>query len=236
MYPMIVLAMSIVEMIGVIFFILPRMDDLFAAFDDPPATTKMILTFTEFIRDNTPVLLASIIGTFVMALVYFSTKRGKITRDKLLLKIPIMKDLTKKNILSTLARTLTVLLESGIPIQSAINITGESTSNVVYKDLIKKIEVSVKGGENIAESMARYPKYFPPTFVKMIQIGEQTGSLEDNLTYLYEFYAEEVEEMSNNLATLLEPLMLIFIGLMIGLLAIMIVTPIYQLTGQINEL
>jgi type IV pilus assembly protein PilC len=234
MYPLIVLGMAVVEMLGVIFFILPKMDELFKAFEDPPAATVFILNLTQFIRGNTFSLLGGIVGTLILFYLFSITTLGKKAKDLFSLNFPVIKTLTRKNILATLARTITILLESGIPISSALSITGASIDNYVYKDLMKKVEDLVKSGKNIADSMMIYKKYFPPTFVKMIEVGEQTGSLEENLTYLYEFYSEEVDEMSNNLATLLEPVMLIFIGIMIGLLAIMIITPIYQLTGSIN--
>ena len=234
MYPLIVLGMSMTEMVGVVFFILPKMDELFKAFEDPPATTLFILNFTKFIRTNTISLIAGLVAIIVFVMLVLRTKFGRELKDNLSLKFPIIKDLTQKNILATLARTIMVLLQSGIPIVSALTITANSTNNSLYKKMLLKIEESVRGGENITVSMSKYPKFFPSTFVKMIQVGEATGSLEDNLTYLYEFYAEEVDEMSNNLATLLEPIMLIFIGAMIGLLAVMIIAPIYQLTGTIN--
>jgi len=145
-----------------------------------------------------------------------------------------MKKLTQNNMLTQFSRTLGILLESGMPIQSALKITSETIENYKYQEALYDGYEGIKSGHNLSDTMSQYRKVFPGTFVKMIDVGEQTGSLEENLNYLYDFYAEEVAEMSNNLTTLLEPLLLVFIGVMIGLLALFIIMPIYQLTGSIR--
>lgn len=167
---------------------------------------------------------------------FFETKTGSDFKDKMMLKIPIIKELVLKNILATFSRTLGILLESGIPLADALKITATTTSNVVYSQIFENLRQEVQRGKNVADVLARYPHQFPPLYVKMISVGEKTATLEDNLLYLYDFYAEEVEEMTNNMSTIIEPLLLIFIGLMVAVLAISIVGPIYQLTGNINQL
>ena len=231
---MIIFSVTILEMIGVVYFILPKLESLFSSFKNISGFTLFVLQMAAFIRSNGVYLAAGIIILILGINRLLATDRGKRFKDRVALKIPVMKNLTRNNILTTFSRSLGILLESGIPIQAAMDITSNTIGNSVYGKILKEVQQNIKSGKNLAYSMHKYPQYFPPTYVKMIEVGESTGSLEENLNYLYDFYAEEVEEMSNNLTTLLEPIMLIFVGLMIGILALIIIGPIYQLTGSIR--
>jgi type IV pilus assembly protein PilC len=151
------------------------------------------------------------------------------------LGFPIVKKLTKSMILANFSRTLSILLESGIPISKALKISVKTVGNSLYADVLSDVQQKLVAGNTLAQSLKEHKKYFTDTFTKMIEVGEDTGTLEENLLYLHEFYAEEVDDMSKNLTTLLEPILLVFIGLMVGMLAIAIVGPIYQLTGQIGK-
>lgn len=234
-YPVIVFAITVIEMIGVLFFILPKLEDVFVSFEGIPPFTLFILNLSRFMRENIIFIIAGIVAVVVLFILFLRTKPGIIFKDNVMLKFPIIKELNKKHILTNFSRTLGILMGSGIPISSALEIAARTVENTIYTKILVEIHESVKAGNNLAASLTKYSTYFPPTYTKMIEIGEETGTLEENLNFLYDFYAEEVTDMSNNLATLLEPLLLVFIGAMIGLLAIMIIGPIYQLTGSINN-
>lgn len=234
MYPMIVVALTIVEMLGVIYFVLPKLESLFTSFKNIPEMTKFILDAAAFVRNNGAIILVVLIILFLILQRFLQTKPGKKLKDKVALMIPVFKDLNKSSMLSSFSRTLGILLASGIPLQRALDISLNTMSNSEYVKVLARVNEEVKEGKNLADSLEAFPKYFPITYTKMIEIGERTGTLEENLNYLYDFYTEDVLEMSNNLATLIEPILLIFIGGMIGGLALLIITPIYQLTGSIN--
>ena len=159
---------------------------------------------------------------------------GKKFSAWLAIHFPILKDLFKANILSSFSRTLSVLLGSGIPLEKAMEITASTTNNYIYAECFREICKKIGEGNDLSLSLSNYPDYFNKSFVKMIDIGEVSGSLEENLMYLHDFYAEEVDEMSENLVTLIQPLLLIFIGVLIGGLALLVLMPIYQLMGSIN--
>lgn len=234
-YPLIVLGMTSVEVLGVVYFLLPRLDTMFSAFGDLPEFTKIVLDAAKFIRDNTTAIVVGGAITLIFGGLFLrKTKIGKRIRDFFALNFPVFKNLNKNNILATFSQTFALLLENGIPITNALKISSETSDNTIYTEALDKINLSVQSGLSLAQSMAMYPKLFPVTYTKMVEIGEQTGSLSETLLYVHDFYAEEAMEISNNLATLLEPILLIFIGVMIGGLAIIIIGPIYQLMSTIN--
>ncbi len=234
-YPIIILFMTFIEFIGIIYFILPKLEALFSTFKNIPDFTKGILNLSAFIRENGVYLLIGGIIILIFINWALGTKPGKRFKDFVALRFPVFKKMNVADILSTFSRTLAILLESGIPLQKALVIAQATMLNSYYAHILGKVTEDVKAGKNLASSLAVYPKYFPESYRKMVEIGEETGNLEDNLTYLYDLYTEDLTEMSNNITTLIEPLLLIFIGVLIGGLALLIITPIYQLTGSINE-
>lgn len=233
-YPLIIFALTLIEMVGVIYLILPKLESVFKGFAEIPAFTKLILDGSNFVRDNGVALIVGLVVIFLIIRRFFGTKMGTRIKNRLALTIPVFKNLNQKIFISTFARTLGILLGSGVPLQKALSITQSTIGNIVFEQALTKVSEKVKNGVTLAGSLEEFPKLFPPSFVKMIETGESTGTLEENLQYLYDFYTEEVIDISNNLTTLLEPILLIFVGVMIGGLALLIITPIYQLTGSIN--
>lgn len=234
-YPLIVLGMTSFEILGVVYFLLPKLDSMFSAFGNIPEFTQIVLNVAAFIRDNTVMLLIVIIALGISGYYFTSkTKAGKKFKDILSLNFPVFKNLNKNNILATFSQTFSILLDNAIPINDALQIASETNDNTVYIEALEDIKNQMMNGQSLAQAMEKYPKLFPFTYVKMVEIGEETSSLAETLKYVNEFYAEEADEISNNLATLLEPILLIFIGVMIGGLAMIIIGPIYQLMSTLN--
>lgn len=234
MYPLIVFFITIAEMMGVLLFIMPTLEDLFKSFDNVPAMTKAVMALSSWMLANIVIVIIGTIGFVVVVWRVLKTKKGMQAMDVIKIRFPIIKNLNIYHILTNFSRTLGILLESGIPIVTALRITKDTIGNIEYAKLMNTVYEAVEAGGSLSESLAKYPQFFPGTYVKMIQVGEETGSLEENLMYLFDFYQGQVKDMSNNLASLLEPILLIFIGVMIAALAIMIILPIYQLTGSIT--
>jgi type IV pilus assembly protein PilC len=233
-YPFIVLGITMIELLGVVYFLLPKLDTMFAGFGDLPEFTMFVMNAAKFLREHTLEIVVILVVFIIFLGRFLKTKPGKRIKDTLSLNFPVIKKLTKNNTLATFSQTFSILLQNGIPIIKAIKIASETTDNSIYSKALEDVRNKMEGGMGLSESMTKYQNLFPMTYIKMIEIGEQTGSLPDTLTYIYEFYAEEAAEISNNLATLLEPILLVFIGVMIGGLAIIIIGPIYQLMGGIN--
>jgi type IV pilus assembly protein PilC len=233
-YPLVVLGITMVELLGVVYFLLPKLDTLFSTFGNLPDFTRFVMDSARFIRENTwQIFLVLVVFIFVF-LKFLKTKLGKKLKDNFSLRFPVIKRLNKNKILATFSQTFAILLQNGIPITAAIKIASETNDNYVYSIALNDVRTKMEAGTGLSEAMLKYSHLFPMTYIKMIEIGEQTGSLPDTLVYIYEFYAEEAAEISNNLATLLEPILLVFIGVMIGGLAIIIIGPIYQLMSTIN--
>jgi len=233
-YPIIIVLLTLAELLGMVYFILPKLESLFTAFEDIPRFTQIVLDIAAFLRSNMPAIIVVILIAILIVHYLLKTVIGKHFKDKLALKFPIIKELNKNIILSMLARTLRILLQSGIPLENAVLIAQSTIGNSVYESILSKVHTDIKSGRYLSDTLSVHMDNFSPTYVKLIEIGEQTGTLEENLEYLYDLYASEVQDMTNNLATIIEPLLLIFMGLIIGLLAIIIIGPIYQLTGSIN--
>lgn len=233
-YPIIVIGMVAVMFLAMIFVVFPKLKVMFEAFPNVPELTRKIMAGAEFIRTNWVPIFGGIAVLVIVFILFLRTKQGKKFTAWLAIHFPILKNLFKANILSSFSRTLSVLLGSGIPLEKAMEITASTTNNYLYAECFRDVCTKIGEGNDLSLSLSEYPDYFNKSFVKMIDIGEVSGSLEDNLMYLHDFYAEEVDEMSENLVTLIQPLLLIFIGVLIGGLALLVLMPIYQLMGSIN--
>jgi len=153
---------------------------------------------------------------------------------RIILRLPLARKLSQNVNLAYFARTLGTLIKSGVPIVEAFNITAKTLSNVVYQKQLKEAVLRIQRGEPIATYFKKKTRLFPPIFSRMISIGEKTGKLDESLFYLAEFYEKEVDETTKNLSTILEPVLLIIIGILIGFVAISIIMPIYEITHGLS--
>jgi type IV pilus assembly protein PilC len=233
-YPVIIIGLTIVEFVGMIFIILPKLEDLFSSFPNIPPFTMFVMNMANFIRTNWLPILGVLIFIGILIFIFLKTKTGKRFTSWLALNFPILKKLFISNILSSFSRTLSVLLMSGIPLSKSLEITVSTTGNYIYSKILKEVQANVQKGQNLSTSFAEHEDYFGKSFIKMVSVGESSGTLEESLMYLHEFYSDDVEEMSSNIVTFVEPLLLIFVGLIIGLLGATILLPMYQLMGSIN--
>lgn len=234
-YPTIIISMTLAEFIGMIFIVLPKMENLYSSFTNVPAFTVFVMNTAQAIRDNWILILGVIFGIILAIYLFLRTKLGKYFTSWLSLHFPILKNLFISNILADFSRTLGVLLASGLPLSKALLISSTTMSNDIYSKILSDIHTRIDDGQNLSSSLSQYEKYFNKSFVKMVEIGEMSGTLEENMMYLHDYYSEDVSEMSNNIVTLVEPLLLILVGVIIGLLGVTILMPIYQLMGSINE-
>lgn len=216
-------------------FVLPKITPLFRTLNVPlPLTTRGLLAISDLFGKHGKIIgfgaIAAIVG------LAFLLRRNFIKpfTHRLLLLIPIVKPIVKNMNIVRFTRTIGILLSSGVPIDTSLQIATDSLSNRVYRKTVAALVTEVQKGQKLAHALAFYPKLFPPLVSHMIAMGEQTGNLDRTLRYVSDFYDQEIAVTMRNLTTILEPLMLIVIGVVVGTVAVSILGPIYAITGSLK--
>lgn len=236
LYPEIVLIITFIIGGGISIFVLPKLTDLFSSFEvELPVITKILLWFANLMKNYGILIFAVVILLIIIFLNLIRITPIKFWWHKTILKIPIVGKTSKYGQFSQFTRNLGILLKSGVPINDGLNITSQTMTNNYFKFLLKKIAKQVEQGTSISDALREDDfKIFPSLISKMIDVGEKTGKLDEVLIYLSDFYEEEMDNISKNLSVTLEPIMLIVIGSIVAFVALAIILPIYQLTGNIG--
>ena len=230
-YPAFVIVVFVAAFFLVTFFIIPRLTEILKSFSEQlPFTTKLLISLSDFVRKGGWVLVL-----FLLGLLFFSPqilKRFSKTSkfyDELILKIPVLGDFNKKIYLTRFAENLSVLISAGLPITQALRITQEIVDNSIYKKIIKETEERVARGERISAVFSQYPEKIPTFVTQMISTGEETGRLESTLMDVVNFYRQEIERTTANLTTILEPVLIICLGIGIAVLAVSVFVPLFKM-------
>jgi len=233
-YPAFVIVVLFTIVPVVIFFVMPRLMDLVKqTAAEPPAFTKMMIGFYNFLASYGWILLI-IFGCFVVFLAsYFLSKQGRARYQEWSLKIPFVGGFLKKTFLVRFAENISTLISAGLSINNALKITRDTVGNSVYKKILTETEERVSEGERISSVFAKYPEYAPPFVVQMIQVGEETGTLDKNLVQIVSFYNKEIKRAIETFTALLEPILIIVLGVGIAFLAFSVIQPIYGTLGSI---
>lgn len=235
-YPALVFSAAIILGGFISFFILPKLVDFFQSFDiELPLTTRLLLIISNIMKNYGLYIL---IGLIVGAILFRIIIRLSAIRPKwhaLLLRLPLFGKMIVYGQLSRFARNFGTLIKSGVPITKSLNITASTLSNLKFRNDLASVEELLAKGKNIGETL-KSKNYFeyPPIVSRMIAIGEKTGKLDETLLYLGDFYEDEVDDLSKNMSTVLEPFLLVAIALVVGFVALAIISPIYELTGSIR--
>lgn len=216
-------------------FVLPKLLPLFNTLNiELPFTTKVLLFLAEAFQNHGALIFFGTTGLIVFLIWFFRRQFIKPFTHNLILKLPIVKKIIKNVNLEKFNRSMGTMLESGLTLNQTLRIVAMGTNNVVYRKAIEDFIPQVEAGEHLKIIAQKYPKLFPAITTKMIGIGEKTGNLENIFQYLGDFYEEEVDDAVKNISTIIEPAMLIIIGVLMGVVALSILGPIYQVTGGIN--
>lgn len=237
LYPSFVLLAVIVMGGFVSLFVLPQLVDFFEAFNtDLPVTTQILLFVAGVFKNYGLWIWSAILVLFVLMKFLVKTKLIKPLWHQFLLSIPFLGLFLRESELAQMCRNLGILLKSGVPLVSALDVTKQTVTNVIFENHIAKLSKAAETGKTLAASMENTSTFlFPPIVSKMISVGEKTGKLDESLLYLGDFYEEEIDTTTKSLSTVLEPVLLITVGLAVGFLALAIITPIYELTGSIQK-
>jgi type IV pilus assembly protein PilC len=234
-YPSFILIAIIVLSAGLTFFVLPQIIPIFKTFDiQLPLATRVLIRFTEIVQNYGLFILIGIITSIVILLLISRIRPVKFLIHKIILKLPIIGSIVRNVNLSHFTRTLGILLKSGLPVVSALNITQATLGNLIYQKELKETAEQVRKGKPISDYLKRREVLFPSMVSRMIGVGEKTGSLEETLTYLGNFYEIEVDRSIKSLSTILEPILLLIMGAGVGFIALAIISPIYEITRGLH--
>jgi len=198
-----------------------------------PLFSRIMIGLGEFMANWwwAVVSLAVFIAIFIID--YFQTPEGRSVFDEYIVRIPILGDLFKKLYITRFADATSVLIKGGIPITHAIEVAAHTIGNAVYQQILLESTEAIRRGETMSQSLSRYDYYFPPLVSQMIGVGESTGQLDNLLMKIAKFYTREVESMTANLVELIQPIVIVIIGIFVGLLFASILLPIYKLSSVI---
>lgn len=233
-YPAFVLIAMFIVVPIVIFTVMPKLIDLLKQTTaKPPAFTQMMIDFYGFLGNYGWIIIAAFFLLVLFIVYYFTTKEGRKKYDEISLKVPFFGGFLKKTFLVRFAENISTLISAGLSINNALKITSDTVGNSVYKKIITETEERVAEGDKIGSVLAKYPEYAPPFVVQMVQVGEETGTLDKNLMEIVDFYNKEVKRAIETFTALLEPILIIVLGAFVALLAISIIGPLYGALGTI---
>lgn len=235
-YPMVILVMAVFIVLFLVTFILPTFVSLFSGMSMKlPLPTKILIGFTQGARNPVAIVITLVVlgvGFFLFKR-WTATQVGRYQYDKFKLKLPVFGMLIRKVAISRFCRTLGALLQSGVPIMQALEIVGKASGNEVIAETVTKVRESVREGESIAVPL-NLSGLFPPLVTQMVAVGEETGNLDGMLTKIADFYDVEVEYMLASLTSLLEPMLILAMGFVVGFIVISVFLPLYQIIGNIK--
>jgi type IV pilus assembly protein PilC len=235
-YPVAMLGISLLLLVVMLVFVVPIFEKMFRDMGATlPVLTRVIVNISHFLVSLKGAIL---IIALIVAAIFFrrwtKTPRGRRFIDSVKLKLPVFGSLFHKMALSRFSRTLGTLVSSGVPILQALEITSNTVGNVLVSEAVENVRAGVKEGESIARPLGQSP-LFPPMVIQMLAIGEETGSLDTMLNKVSDFYDSEVAATVEALTSLLEPILIVFLGLVVGTIVIALYMPIFSLVAQFSK-
>jgi len=232
-YPILIVVVVIGVLVMMMFFVIPNMTKvLIESGQELPFVTKAVIALSNFLRAWGWLVLIAMIALFIFLRRYFKTIKGKRLKDKYILRLPLIGSFLKMIYLSRFAENLSTLIGGGLPIVNALEITGEIIGNDVYQTIVLQVRDEVKKGEKISKVLTKHPGEFPPILTQMVVVGEKTGTLDKSLMNVVNFYGKEVERSIDTLLSILEPVMIIFLGGIVAGLMGSVLLPLYKMTGM----
>jgi len=230
MYPSFIIFVVFLVLALMIFFVIPNLSEvLVETGQELPTVTKVVIGLSAFLREWGWVLILGVVILISAGFRYYRTEKGKKFFDKIFLKLPIIGPFLKMINLTRFAENLSTLISGGLPIASALQTVGEIVGNASYKEVIFEARDKVRKGEPISSVLARAPEVFPPVFVQMTLVGEKTGTLDSTLMNIVNFYKKEIDRTIDNLLSVLEPALIVILGVIVAGLMLSILAPLYQM-------
>ena len=233
-YPGVIMAMSVVVVIVLVAYVLPKFVTFFEDLDATlPLATRILLNTSDFLASN-GLVIGGAVGAVVLALfIALRTGKGKLMRDSFILKLPVLGDLMQHVVLERFCRILSAMMQAGVPLPDAMRVTTEATSNRVYQRGLVGVRDAMMRGEGLASPLNE-SGLFPPSARQMFRVGENTGTLDQQLETAAIYFERELDYKIKRFTTLFEPAVLLFVGLIVGFVAIAVVSAMYGIFRQVR--
>lgn len=236
-YPSAILGVAGIVITVLMIWVIPIFEKMFKEMSGGkmglPGPTQLVIDISNAFQDYWYILVAIVVGCVVAVKKYYATPKGRMAIDKLLLKTPIFGDLIRKASVAKFTRTLGTLLSSGVPLLDGLTICARTSGNKVIEEALINARVSISGGKTIADPLTQ-SQVFPKMVTHMIAVGESTGALDAMLGKIADFYEDEVDQAVASLTSLLEPVMMVFLGVIIGFIVIAMYLPIFKMASAIQ--
>ena len=233
-YPAVIFSVAGMAIVILLIFVIPVFQDMFAGIGQQlPLPTRVVIGASNVLKHYWW-LIGGVIGGGIWGIrKWYATPGGKLTLDKFMLNVPVLGDLIRKSAVSRFTRTLGTLIASGVSILDGLEITAKTAGNRVIHDAVMESRASIAGGETIAAPLQK-SKVFPPMVISMIAVGEQTGGLDEMLSKIADFYDEEVDAAVEALLSLMEPVMIVVLGVVVGGMIIAMYLPIFNMINTVQ--
>ncbi len=233
-YPAVVVAIAILVVSVILIFVIPVFEEMFSDFGAAlPGPTQMVVNMSRFMKGNIHWVIIAVVVLIFLFKKYRNSKGGRKTTDTIALKLPVFGDLLKKTAIARFSRTLGTMIQSGVPILDSLEIVAKTSGNVVLEEIIFEVRASIAEGQTIADPLSE-TDIFPGMVIQMISVGEATGALDTMLNKIADFYDDEVDSAVDALTSMLEPLLMLFLGGAIGGLVIAMYLPIFQMAAAMG--
>lgn len=237
-YPMVLVVIMILAFFGLMLFVIPQIGKILTDLGGPdaklPALTQFMLALSAALINYWYIIFPALIGGVFLVLRYIKTPKGKKQFHKLILKVPAVNGIIKKVAVARFSRTFSALMGAGVAVLEALSVTGHAIGNVVYEEALTNAAEEVKNGKQLSEVMESYSELFPSIVVQMLAVGEETGQTDTVLVKVADFYEEEVDVAIDGLSSIIEPVMIVVMGSMVGLIAASVMGPIASLSQSIK--
>lgn len=237
MYPIVVGSITVVAFFGIMIFIMPKIGKIIKDLGGPdaqlPIYSRAMLSISAFVQQNYLLMIVILIGLVFAFRWYIKTPNGKLKWHGWLLKMPIIKNVITKIAIARFSRTFASLMSAGVAVLDALEVTGAAIGNKVIEAELKEAAKAVKNGKQLSEPLSKSP-HFPPIVAQMLTVGEETGQIDTILLKVSDFYEEEVDAVIDGLSALIEPLMIVVLGAVVGIIAASVMGPISSLSKNIG--
>lgn len=233
-YPAITLAVAVIVVGIILVFVIPVFEEMFASMGSSlPAMTQMVVTMSNFVVANIIYIIAGLFGTMFLLKRTYATKKGRIFMDDLFLRLPVIGILIRKVAVAKFTRTSSTMMTSGVSILETLDIVGKTSGNKIVEFAIQDVKMGISEGRSMADPLLE-SGVFPSMVCSMIAVGESTGALDTMLEKIADFYDDEVDQAVKNLTDMIEPFMLVFLGVVVGGLVIAMYLPIFSMAAAVG--